>query len=89
MISKINLSINDRNYQIKIREIIKSGSKVIYPNKWLNELIKIGPFNNINELFLNKKIIDNNPLYETDRYRVEVVQHNGHRAWSSPIWVTQ
>ena len=89
VMSKINLSINDRNYQIKIREIIKSGSKVIYPNKWLNELIKIGPFNNINELFLNKKIIDNNPLYETDRYRVEEVQHNGHRARSSPIWVTQ
>ena len=38
---------------------------------------------------LNKKIVDNNPLYETDRYRVEVVQHNAHRAWSSPIWVTQ
>ena len=35
-----------------------------------------------------KKIIDDKPIQKTDRYRVEVIQNNGERAWSSPIWVS-
>jgi hypothetical protein len=54
---------------------------------WLNELIKIGPFNFKDELSFSKKIIDEKPKLKIDRYRVEVIQNNGNRAWSSPIWV--
>ena len=36
----------------------------------------------------SKKIIDSKPSQKTDRYRVEVIQNNGERAWSSPIWVS-
>ena len=55
---------------------------------WLSELIKIGPLNFKDELMFKKEIIDNKPVLKTDRYRVEVIQNNGHRAWSSPIWVS-
>ena len=33
-------------------------------------------------------INDKKPRLKKDRYRVEVIQENGHRAWSSPIWTS-
>ena len=26
-------------------------------------------------------------MKNNDRYRVEIIQKNNHRAWSSPIWI--
>ena len=83
----IILKINNENYKLSIKNIIKNGSKVFYIRGWLNELIKIGPFNFKDELSFSKKIIDEKPILKIDRYRVEVIQNNGNRAWSSPIWV--
>ena len=83
------LKINNKNYKLNIFDILKTGSKVFYIKGWLNELIKVGPFNFDDELSFYKKISDNIPKLKTDRYRVELIQDNGHRAWSSPIWVTQ
>jgi len=85
---KLILKINDKNYKINIKDIALNGSKVFYLKGWLSELIKIGPLNFKDELMFEKKIIDNKPILKTDRYRVEVIQNNGHRAWSSPIWVS-
>ena len=81
------LKINNKNYKFDLEDLIKNGSKVLYIRGWLNELIKIGSFNFKDELSISKKIIDNKPQLKIDRYRVEVVQNNGNRAWSSPIWV--
>ena len=85
---KLILKINNKNYKINIKDIALNGSKVFYLKGWLSELIKIGPFNFKDELMFKKEIIDNKPVLKTDRYRVEVIQNNGHRAWSSPIWVS-
>ena len=85
---KLILKINNKNYKINIKDIALNGSKVFYLKGWLSELIKIGPLNFKDELLFKKEIIDNKPVLKTDRYRVEVIQNNGHRAWSSPIWVS-
>ena len=82
------LKINNKNYTLNIFDILRTGSKVLYINGWLNELIKVGPFNFNDELSFYKKISDNIPKLKTDRYRVELIQDNGHRAWSSPIWTS-
>ena len=71
-----------------IKDLAINGSKVFSMNGWLSELVKIGPFNYHDELYFSKKIIDNKPNQKTDRYRIEVIQNNGERAWSSPIWVS-
>ena len=49
--------------------------------------LKFSNFNFKDELSFSKKIIDEKPKLKIDRYRVEVIQNNGNRAWSSPIWV--
>ena len=85
---KLILKINNKSYEINIKDIALNGSKVFYLKGWLSELIKIGPLNFKDELMFKKEIIDNKPVLKTDRYRVEVIQNNGHRAWSSPIWVS-
>ena len=71
-----------------IKDLVINGSKVFYMKGWLSELIKIGPFNHEDELYFSQKIIDKKPIQKTDRYRVEVIQNNGERAWSSPIWAS-
>ena len=85
----LNIKISKKEYTVNIKDIVINGSKVFYMKGWLSELIKIGPFNHQDELSFSKKIIDNKPINKIDRYRVEVIQNNGHRAWSSPIWVTK
>jgi len=85
---KIIIIINNKEYSLSIKDLVINGSKVFYMKGFLSELIKIGPFNHQDELFFSKEIIDNKPIKKTDRYRIEVIQNNGHRAWSSPIWVS-
>ena len=85
---KLNLKINKKEYILNLRDLINNGSKVFYINGWLSELIKIGSFHHQDELSFSKNIIDNQPIQKTDRYRLEVIQNNGQRAWSSPIWVS-
>ena len=84
----LKIFVNKKEYIVNIKDLVINGSKVFYMRGWLSELIKIGPFNHIDELYFSKKIIDNKPIQKTDRYRVEVIQNNGERAWSSPIWVS-
>ena len=84
----LKISVNKKEYTVGIKDLVINGSKVFYMKGWLSELIKIGPFNHKDELYFSKKIIDNKPIQKTDRYRVEVIQNNGERAWSSPIWVS-
>ena len=74
---------------MNIKDLAINGSQVFSMKGWLSELIKIGPFNHQDELYFSKKIIDSKPIQKTDRYRVEVIQNNGERAWSSPIWVSK
>jgi hypothetical protein len=84
----LKIHVNKKEYTVGIKDLVINGSKVFYMQGWLSELIKIGPFNHQDELYFSKKILDNKPIQKTDRYRVEVIQNNGERAWSSPIWVS-
>ena len=62
------------------------GSKTIFINKWLSQLFKIGPFSYDHHNYIEY----NNEFKYTKknkRFRVEIVQKNNHRAWSSPIWI--
>ena len=86
--STINILVNKKKYKINIIDIIKNGSKVFYMNGWLNQLIKIGPFNFEDEISFNKNLVDTQSKLKNDRYRIEVIQDNGHYAWSSPIWTS-
>ena len=85
----LKINLNKKEYIVGIKDLAVNGSKVFYMQGWLSELLKIGPFNYKDELFFFKKTLDNNPSLKTDRYRVEVIQTNGERAWSTPIWVSK
>ena len=84
----LKIFVNRKQYKVSIKDLVSNGSKVFYMKGWLSELIKIGSFSHQDELYFSKKIIDDKPIQKTDRYRVEVIQNNGERAWSSPIWVS-
>ncbi len=84
--SYISLKINNKAYKFLLKDIISNGSKTIFINKWLSPLFKIGPFSYDHLNFIkysNKNIL----MKIKDRYRVEIIQKNNHRAWSSPIWI--
>ncbi len=84
--SYIILKINKNSYKVLIKDIIKDGGMTIFTNKWLSQLFKIGPisYDHLNCIkYQNNKILMKN----NDRYRVEIIQKNNHRAWSSPIWI--
>jgi hypothetical protein len=85
----LKIFVNKKEYTVSIKDLAINGSQVFSMKGWLSELIKIGPFNHQDELYFSKKIIDSKPIQKTDRYRVEVIQNNGERAWSSPIWVSK
>ena len=84
--SYINLKINKKSYKIFLEDIINEGSKTIFIDKWLSQLFKVGPFSydHLNFLKYTKHKIK---MKNNDRYRVEIIQKNNHRAWSSPIWI--
>ena len=84
--SYVTLKINQKSYKIYIKDIVEGGSKTIFTNKWLSQLFKIGPFSydHSNSIVYKNKNIS---MKNNDRYRVEIVQKNNHRAWSSPIWI--
>ena len=60
--------------------------KTIFTDKWLSQLLKVGPFSYDHLNFLKYRK-DKIKTKNGDRYRVEVIQKNNHRAWSSPIWI--
>ena len=84
----LKIFVNKKEYTVSIKDLAINGSQVFSMKGWLSELIKIGPFNHQDELYFSQKIRDSKPIQKTDRYRVEVIQNNGERAWSSPIWVS-
>ena len=84
--SKLELIINKLKFKCNINEIVMDGSKTIFINKWLSQLFKIGPFSHdhYNYIEYNNKF---KYTKKNKRFRVEIVQKNNHRAWSSPIWI--
>ena len=84
--SYIILKINKKSYKIFLEDIINEGSKTIFTDKWLSQLFKVGPFSYDHLNFLKYRK-DKIKMKNNDRYRVEIIQKNNHRAWSSPIWI--
>ena len=52
---------------------------------WLTEAIQIGAAVPLSQCQVFEELTDQ-PDLDTDIYRVEVSQKNGHWAWLTPIW---
>ncbi len=67
-------------------EALTGGGRSHYLSGLGREAVVIGPAASASECTVEAQLSDT-PENEVDYYRLEVAQHNGQWAWTSPIWV--
>ena len=80
----LTICVNQQRIQHRLGDLL-GATQSHYLRGWLSEAIQIGPLVAESDCTFSAEIEDE-PLAEVDRYRLEVRQRNGQCAWLSPIW---
>lgn len=81
----LDLEANGERFTHRLGDLIGK-ARSHFLRGWLTEAIQIGPATPMDDCVVEAEFEDE-PELETDIYRLEVRQCNGHWAWLTPIWV--
>ena len=80
----IRLLVNGVRITHTLAELLGKG-RAHFMRGWLSEAIRVGPLIPLDACNVTAHFEDT-PENEVDVYRLQVAQHNGQWAWTSPIW---
>lgn len=80
----VSVEVNGQTFEHSIADL-QGKSRSHFMRGWLTEAIQIGAAVPLSQCQVFEELTDQ-PDLDTDIYRVEVSQKNGHWAWLTPIW---
>lgn len=83
--SDVVVEANGQSFRYSLSQL-QHAARSQYLRGWLSEAIRIGPLVPIAQCKVDGDFFDE-PEDRIDVYRMQVFQHNGQCAWTSPIWV--
>jgi hypothetical protein len=85
--ASVVLEVNGHRYEHRLAELAV-GARCHFLRGLAHEAVRIGPLVPVSRCTVTSEFRDT-PERDVDYYRLQVSQHNGQWAWSTPVWVRQ